>query len=390
MLKVSRVVCLALALFTAMLPITGCGLVPDASSPDVQQTPDSTPQPPTVAPTPTPTPVPTPTPSPTPTPRPTPDPSELEEYTGDIFHVFYHFLIAFPEVAKANPYGRDMDVVCVTPTEYRRSLEDLYKNGYVLVDINKYITVNDDGSVSKAPLMVPKGKKPLILSFDDINYYSKNLRKGICDKIILDDDGKLAMLSILEDGTELVTYDNDVVPMLETFCEDYPDFSPFGDKGVLAITGYDGILGYRTQSDSPNREAEIQAVLPIVEALKASGWTFASHSYGHIHARSVTLDYVKKDTDRWLDEVGSIVGETQVYVFPYGEYTKHDDAKFQHLLNRDFRILCGVGIRPYFKPYDTYAFMDRQNIDGYTLRERVEELKPLMDAKKVYCAEERP
>lgn len=334
-------------------------------------------------------PSPEPTPEPTPTPKPTPKPEDLEEYTGPIYHVFYHFLIAFPDIAYADPYGKYMDEVCVTPTEYWRSLEELYKNGFVLMDINKYISEDDEGNVTQAKLMVPKGKKPLIMSFDDINYYSANHGKGICDKIVLDEDGKFAMSTIQSDGTELITYDNGIVPLLEKFCEEYPDFSPFGDKGLLAITGYDGILGYRVQRDSPNRQQEIDAVKPVVEALKASGWQFASHSYGHIHSQKVGLERVQSDTYNWQNEVASIVGDTQVYVFPYGEYTKHSEAEFQHLLNSGFKILCGVGMPPYLKPYDSYIFMDRQNIDGYTLRNNHKWLVPLMDENYVYCPEER-
>jgi len=319
-----------------------------------------------------------------------PAPDELEEYTGPLHHVFYHFLIAFPEIAKTNSYGINLDNDTVTPTEFWRSLEELYKNGFVLIDINRYIDYGEDGKVKLAKIMVPKGKKPLIMSFDDINYYSKNQGNGICDKIILDEDGNLAMLTYQPDGTALITYDNCVVPLLEKFIEQYPDFSPFGDKGLLAITGFDGILGYRTQRDSPNREAEIKAVAPVVEALKSRGWQFASHSYGHIRSKSVGLDRVKSDTKNWENEVASIVGDTKIYVFPYGEYTKHDQAEFKHLIDSGFVFFCGVGMPPYLKVHDGYIFMDRQNIDGFSLRNHAKWLAPLMDNTYVFCHKERP
>ncbi len=385
----------SLALLLALFALAGCSYLPSSSPSNApgssggdlpSDAPSSSPA---ALPSPDPTTTPTPTPSLTPTPRPTINPEDLEEYTGNIHHVFYHFLIAFPEVAYSNPYGKYMDEVCVTPTEFWRSLEELYKNGYVLMDINGYITEDENGNVKKARLMVPKGKKPLIMSFDDINYYSANHGKGICDRIILDDNGNFAMSTVQSDGSELITYDNGVVPLLEKFCEEYPDFSPFGAKGLLAITGYDGILGYRVQRDSPDRDAEIEAVKPLVEALKLSGWTFASHSYGHIHSQKVGIDRVKTDTEHWENEVASIVGDTQVYVFPYGEYTKHSEPEFQHLLQSGFKILCGVGMPPYLKAYGSYIFMDRQNIDGYSLRNSAKWLEPLMDPSVVYCPEER-
>jgi len=65
--------------------------------------------------------------------------SDYVEYRGDPYHVFFHYLIAWPEVAYApgNNYGKSLSVDCITPTEYWRSLEELYKNNYVIVDINR-------------------------------------------------------------------------------------------------------------------------------------------------------------------------------------------------------------------------------------------------------------
>jgi hypothetical protein len=329
--------------------------------------------------------------------KPSPPPVELEEYTGPLYHAFFHFLIAYPDVAYSNSYGRNLDRDCVTPTEFRRSLEEFYRNDFVLMNLNDYVDISEDGTVSRKPIMVPVGKKPLILSFDDINYYSKTLGLGICDKVVLDADGKLAMLTVLDDGTELITYDNDVIPILEAFCEEFPDFSPFGDKGLLSITGYDGILGYRTQRDSPNRESEIEAVKPVVQALHDAGWYFGSHSYSHFHMREdqkVDLARVKSDTQKWLDEVGSLVGDTNIYLFPYGERPAWDDPKFLSLLSDGFPLLMGVGITkpdssPYVKHSERYFFMDRWFIDGMSLRTYPDRLAPLLDTVTVYCPEER-
>jgi hypothetical protein len=43
-----------------------------------------------------------------------------------------------------------------------------------------------------------------------------------------------------------VTGDYDMVPILEKFVAQHPDFSYRGAKAVLALTGYNGLLGYRT------------------------------------------------------------------------------------------------------------------------------------------------
>ncbi|MDR0884400.1 MAG: hypothetical protein LBN05_07340 [Oscillospiraceae bacterium] len=329
----------------------------------------------------------------TPTEAETPTPFGYVEYTGPRnYHVFYHFLIAYPKIAFTTSYGANLDADCVTPTEFRRSLEELYKNDFVLADLNDYYTTKADGTIVQKKLMLPAGKKPLIMSFDDLSYYEKNLGKGVCDKVIIDKaTDKLAMLTVLKDGTEKITYDNDVIPMLETFCAQHPDFAPFGVKGMIALTGYGGILGYRTQSGSPNRAAEIAAAKPIVEKLRENGWYFASHGYGHIHEGQVALQTLKNDADAWAEEVAPLLGDPKIHVFPYGDHKGPGltDARMQYLVkNKGFEVLCGVGMGPFYKPYDKYIFMDRANIDGISLR-RGTYLKGVMDPKIVYCPEER-
>lgn len=319
---------------------------------------------------------------------------ETEVYDGPLYHAFTHFLIAFPDIARTNSYGQNLDSDCVTPTEFRRILEELYRNGFVLMNLNGYVEICEEGTVTRKPIMVPTGKKPLIFSFDDINYYSGNLGKGICDKVVLDGNGKLAM-STMQDERELITYDNCVIPILEAFCEEFPDFSPFGDKGLLSITGYDGILGYRTHRDSPDRESEIAAAKLVVDALLESGWYFASHGYGHYDLAKMTLEHAEEDAQKWIDEVGSIVGDSNIYIFPYGSRTTWNDPRYIALIEKGFPLLMGVGISPtgqppYIRHTDSYFYMDRWAIEGNTLRQLGERLSPLLNAEYVYCAEERP
>jgi hypothetical protein len=320
-------------------------------------------------------------------------------YNGPIYHVFYHVLAAFPSIAFAsnNSYGKDLDHDTITPREFWRSLEELHRNDFVLININDAITIGDNGVAARKPLYLPPGKKPLVISIDDINYYSRNLGRGTVDRLILDEQGRFASQTRMPNGTVNITYDNCVVPALEMFLAQYPDFSPFGARGMLAITGFDGILGYRTQSGSPNRDAEIAAVKPVVAALHAAGWYFASHSYGHAWMTRVSLEYFKtQEVDKWIDEVASIVGSTNIYVFPYGDNTYREhrnggDPKFQYLLNRGFTIMCGVGMRTYNGFRAGYFFMDRANFDGFSLRNRrthwMEEFG--VDVDRVYYEPER-
>lgn len=48
-----------------------------------------------------------------------------------------------------------------------------------------------------------------------------------------------------------------MVPLIDRFVEKHPDFSYRGAKGILALTGYNGILGYRTDESYETRPADL-------------------------------------------------------------------------------------------------------------------------------------
>jgi len=253
-------------------------------------------------------------PLPKPEPEPEPEPIKLVPYTGPIYHVFTHSLIAFPEVAYSPTGGKgSLDRDCITVSEFNRTLEELYKNNYVLIDIRPLYEVSEENGqsvVKDKPVMLPEGNKPLVMSIDDMVYDPKKMGKGMVDKIILDDKGKLATYTRLPNGNELIAYDNEVIPILESFVQEHPDFSFQGARATLALTGWVGILGYRIDADSPNRESEIAAVKPVIEKLKKQGWSFASHGYGHYNANKLTAARFEPECSKLNTELEREVGPT--------------------------------------------------------------------------------
>ena len=309
-------------------------------------------------------------------------------YDGVVEHLFFHPVVAYPELAFDGDSKSDgIDDWMVTAGEYLKILESVYEKGYVLVDIADCWSEQTDESgqtrMVKNTLYLPEGKKPLILSYDDVNYYEYMLANGFTYKLIIGEDGKLWSWGKDPQGKEVVSRDLDAVTILDKFVEEHPDFSPFGAKGCLSLTGYEGILGYRTQTDSKswtaeqeaNRQKEIEAVKPIVAELKRTGWTFGSHTWGHISLNTRTFDTVTADMQKWFDEVGSLVGETSVLFYPFGGRLDGDDVKqsgpaFQWMQQHGFRIFCSVGIASWSKcKSDISAVIcDRLHPDGTTLR----------------------
>lgn len=295
----------------------------------------------------------------------------------DVYHLFTHALIAYPTIAfdEKNVMSPHYDRDCLTVKEFKSILLQLYQRDFVLVSPSdlyyyegKIVHKNNDfGS-----------KKPLILSFDDINYYSKKLNLGMNDKIILDERGNLATFT--KNASPQINYDNEVVTVLENFIKAHPDFSYNNAKGTICLTGFDGILGYRTQKKSLVREQEIATVTPIVAKLKELNWQFACHSYGHYHMKNITYETFMQDTDAWIKEVQSLVGKTDIYCYPFGEYEIENNvsitAKQRYLLDCGFGMFWGVGNKPFWldMPQNNnaarFSFMDRIAMDGYTLRNR--------------------
>lgn len=336
-----------------------------------------------------------------------------------VTHVFYHSLVVDPQKAFFQP-GDLTNGFCqwmTTIDEFNRITQQMYDKGYVLVDLKDLVeeTTDENGVVhiKKKQIMLPPGKIPFVLSLDDLSYYHSYDGRGIASKMVLDENGKPTCEYIQDDGT-VVTGAYDCVPLLDQFIEEHPDFSYKGAKGTIALTGYNGILGYRTDIAYKTREnlgkdqqawldahpdfnweAECEEAKKVADALKADGWKFASHTWGHMHIGDASLERVQEDTEKWLNYVEPLVGETDVIIFAHGqdlaswneEYSSTE--KFQYLKSKGFNIFCNVDSSQYFvQSGDLFFRMGRRNLDGYRLYQSVfggsDRLNDLMDPSSVW------
>lgn len=321
---------------------------------------------------------------------------KLIQYSGVVEHIFIHPLIAYPEEAFDGDYqANGFDDWFVTAGEFKKAIEALYEKNFILVDINtiyEEAKVGDKTVIKRKPLMLPEGKKPIILSVDDLNYNKYMIGNGMVHKLVLDSSGKVAAYTKKADGTEAITYDNEVVPVLDAFVEEHPDFSLNGAKGTLALTGYEGVLGYRTNRQAPNKEEEKQEALKVVRRLKETGWNFASHSYGHPNMQTATYAKVVDDSTKWKNEVESIIGTTQVYIYPFGAHINEGDKKLKYLQSMGFKIFCGVGSSSYEKINTklNLVITDRRHLDGVSLRKQRDSFLDLYDANEIIDLTVRP
>lgn len=310
-----------------------------------------------------------------------------------ISHVFFHSLIADTDLAFDGDYDSNgYNYYMTTISEFIAMMEQMYNDGYVLVsihDVGKEVT-KEDGTKTFVPgdILLPPDKKPFVLSQDDVNYYDYMDGDGFASRIVIDENGRPSTQMLLSDGTSVVG-DYDMVPVLETFLETHPDFSYKGARGILALTGYEGALGYRTDDKtSPTYDQDKETVKEVAKVLKEWGWEFASHSWGHRNMGTCTYNFLVKDTDRWLEEVGSLIGPTDIYIFPYGidiETTLGDYSsdKYTYLKNAGFRYYCGVYKAPWIHVKSDYVRMTRRPLDGQAMLQFPERLTDLFDLSKI-------
>ena len=310
-------------------------------------------------------------------------------YDQPVRHIFFHSLIVDTSLAFDGDYMENgYNYWMTTVDEFRAILDELYANQYILIDIHDLAEeqADEEGNVTltAAQPLVPEGKIPLVLSVDDVSYYDYMENDGFAKRLVLDENGDVKNLYIDQDGTEHIG-DYDVMPILDAFVKEHPDFSLRGAKGIIAATGYEGTLGYRINDmESPTLEADREAVRTIADRLKETGWLFASHGYGHKHTADISQNSLAADTERWQEEIAAYVGDTDLYIYPYGEEIDYPGPKLSYLQSMGFRYFCGVwASKPFVSVKDGYVRQTRCNLDGYTMISRPQSVADLIDASRI-------
>jgi len=305
---------------------------------------------------------------------------DVEEYNGPIRHIFSHSLIIYPQKALADSKNADgYKNNMLTVEQFKQIIQQLYENHFVLIDAKLLYSLDENGNIHQNKLYLPKGKKPIVLSIDDLNYYSYMKNGGFAHKLVLEND--IIKTEVLTpEGNTIVTDDGDVVPIVDAFVKGHPDFSLNGAKGIIGVTGFEGILGYRTQLRGEQGDIERQHAAIVVDALKKSGWVFANHSFGHKQSflnGTISLDFLANDISLWVNQVEPIVGHTNIFIGPFGQIFKDGDLRRKKLVDAGFNILYGVGMDGYTKSFGNYLVMNRTDIDGYRLKHNAKKLYEL-------------
>lgn len=318
-----------------------------------------------------------------------------------ITHIFFHSLIidtskAFDGDSKSKGYNQMM----ATKDEFKKIIQSMYDKGFVLVrlhDVAHEVTA-DEGTKKfvQGDIMLPPGKQAFVMSQDDVCYYEYMDGDGFASRIIIGPDGKPTCEMKQDDGS-MVTGEYDLIPILDDFIDKHPDFSYKGARAVIALTGYNGILGYRTDAaydtDQYKQahpgfdfEKERADAKKVAQCLKDNGYELASHSWGHRQMGTIPMDHFIADTDKWESQVEPLTGPSDIILFPFGSdigdwhpYTT-DNQRYDYLHSKGFRYFCNVDARRYWVQIgDDYMRQGRRNIDGFRMYYDLPETNPTKD-----------
>ena len=322
--------------------------------------------------------------------------SEVKEYRGPIEVICVRSLIADTDTAFAGRYHSANLGLYLTTYEFEKILENLYARDYVLLDPENLIEASDPTFLLERNLKVPKGKKPLVVVIENLQYSASAYNCGTCRRLVLNDENQVCGEYVNSDGETVVSRTAEAIGILDTFVEKNPDFTYDGAKGIISVSGYEACFGYvvaageieaRNTALSAANLPQIEVtnddidysrerVTEIVDVLADNGWKFASCTYSYIEdCRNTEKAVLKEDTEKWLDQIGSLFGEVHMLVYPNGNYIFGTDDRAVYYKNNGFRIFFGGGATPYYTYGDNYLYLDRAMMSYKTLnRKAYEEL----------------
>lgn len=302
-------------------------------------------------------------------------------------------------------YGEYYNRRYVTIGEFQKILEQLYANNYVLVGMDDIVS-STDGSYSAGTVYLPEGKKPIMITQVNVSYPyqlvdgNNDLRPdkdgdGFASKLVLDENGNLACEYVDDQGQTLVgAYD--LVPILNAFVKEHPDFSYRGAKATLAVTGYNGVFGYRIQAGAEKTsgtalfEKEKAAVKELAEALRSEGYDLACYTYEDIGYGDKDVSTVKEDLASWTEEIAPVLGDVSTFVFAQSSDIADKDKeysgdKYAALQNAGFRVFMGNASdgKTWISLKDSYVRQGRVLVSGTTMAYNSDWFTGMFDAKSV-------
>lgn len=328
--------------------------------------------------------------------------SQLVEYMdpSTIPNLSFHTLMVDPARSLRDPeYGGLYNRNFISIGEFQKILDQLYNNGYVLVDFDSFTSVNGDQIFSES-IYLPQGKKPIMLTATMVNYWAYMVDSdgdgapdaggdGFANKLVLDSNGDIKASYIDSNGAESIG-DYDMIPILETFIKEHPSFSYQGARATVAVAGKEGVFGYRINSSyiathsQTFVDGEIAGAKAIAQALRDKGYDLACYTYANIDYSKKNANQIMDDLNKWEADIVSVIGEVDKFVFAqFGDLTDYNGASFKVMQQKGFKYFIANGDKPWAEVRSDYVRQKRLMVTGNALGWRQSEYEGIFDCNAV-------
>ena len=315
------------------------------------------------------------------------------------FHVLIHDM---SKAIQSKDFGGNYNKNFVTTGEFTKILENLYRNGYVLVDFESFVgaktDINGNAQFEAVPIHLPADKKPVMITETMVNYFDYMIDlndddipdySGFPSKLVLDSNGDIKAEYVDANGqTNVGNYD--LVPILEDFIESHPDFSYRGARAILAVTGHEGVFGYRINSavvankGNDYWETQVAGAKEITNALREKGYTIACYTYKNDAYAGWSVAQISADLQSWQTQITSVIGNVDTFVFAkMSNISDYNGAAFQTMYQSGFRYFISNGESPMTQVNSTYVRQNRLMVTGETMQHYSSRFTGLFDCAAI-------
>ena len=335
--------------------------------------------------------------------------NSLVEYKDPTLIPNLSFHVLIEDMARAKQdveLGGSYNKNFVTTGEFSKILNQLYTNGYVLVDFNSFVAANSDLDGNQKfmidPILLPEGKKPVMLTETMVNYFEYMVDSdgdhkadakgdGFANKLVVDGNGDIKAEYIDAAGQTLVG-NYDFVPILEDFIAQHPDFCYRGARAILAVTGHEGVFGYRCNTSYISTisqqyyDEQVAGAKAIANALREKGYTIACFTYKNDAYGKLSVAQIQADMLSWKSQVVNVIGPVDTFVFARAsrltEYGANSSA-FQVMYTEGFRYYISNDATPYTEVNDTYVRQNRLMVTGENMQHKSSMFAGMFDPNAV-------
>jgi len=317
------------------------------------------------------------------------------------FHVLIHDMA---RAIKDQQYGGSYNKNFVSTTEFSKILEHLYNNGYVLVDFDSFVgaktDINGNEQFEPVPIYLPADKKPVMITETMVNYFAYMVDPdgdgmadakgaGFASKLVLDGNGDIKAEYVDANGqTNVGNYD--LVPILEDFIKTHPGFSYRGARAILAVTGHEGVFGYRINSavvaskGNDYWEKEVAGAKQITNALREKGYTIACYTYKNDAYAGLSVAQIQADLSSWASQIASVIGNVDTFVFAKNSnISDYNGSAFTVMYQSGFRYFISNGDAPMTQVNPTYVRQNRLLVTGETMQHYATRFTGLFDSAAI-------